>query len=507
MAQSFLDFFDSFFPVREESRDNRLAIWLDRLIYGCILLTALAAPISIAVTNIGWILGVFVWFLRFFVKPRPKIFRTPLDFAVIGFFAWLVFSSFFSYAPDLSFDRVKGFSHFLIAYLVAHNIRHLKSVKVLVGALILACMVTVVVTFSQRVVGRGVQVFEVSADGALARAGVLNGDTLLRINGARFYQPEELSAAVAQNEIVKLNFYRPDWHYDVELRRENLQTGATAEEKLGFRAWQHGRNWRSQAFFSHYTTYAEVLQLVAALAFGIFIALPVKRSKPGILLVFCLIGMSGALLLTATRASQIGFVLAILAITTIGANRKTLFSLIALLLPVAIIGAIYMQQSRKTGFADTADGSITWRQTVYREGFELLIKSPRHLAVGVGINSINRFRCEWGMFDNCRLPPGHLHSTPLQIAVDCGLPALFLWLLVVFRYGRTMLVSIRKTVENSFEKGLMLGALGGLVGFFASGIVHYNLGDAEVAMNFYLIMGLGLAVWLRHNQNLKLSNQ
>lgn len=40
----------------------------------------------------------------------------------------------------------------------------------------------------------------------------------------------------------------------------------------------------------------------------------------------------------------------------------------------------------------------------------------------------------------------------------------------------------------------MLGALGGLAGFFASGLVHYNFGDSEVAMIFYFIMGLCLVV-------------
>jgi hypothetical protein len=36
--------------------------------------------------------------------------------------------------------------------------------------------------------------------------------------------------------------------------------------------------------------------------------------------------------------------------------------------------------------------------------------------------------------------------------------------------------------------------LGGTVGFFVSGFVHYNLGDSEVAMIFYLLMGLTLAL-------------
>jgi uncharacterized membrane protein YuzA (DUF378 family) len=52
----------------------------------------------------------------------------------------------------------------------------------------------------------------------------------------------------------------------------------------------------------------------------------------------------------------------------------------------------------------------------------------------------------------------------------------------------------RRSLEDWIERGVALGALGGLLGFFASGLVHYNLGDSEVAMIFYLIMGLALVV-------------
>ena len=62
-------------------------------------------------------------------------------------------------------------------------------------------------------------------------------------------------------------------------------------------------------------------------------------------------------------------------------------------------------------------------------------------------------------------------------------------------YGR-MLWRARRQVssENWIDKGIVLGALGGLVGFMLSGVVHYNWGDSEVVMIFYLIMGLSLVV-------------
>ena len=52
----------------------------------------------------------------------------------------------------------------------------------------------------------------------------------------------------------------------------------------------------------------------------------------------------------------------------------------------------------------------------------------------------------------------------------------------------------RLSKESWIEKGLALGALGGLIGFMTSGIVHYNWGDSEVVMIFYMIMGLSLAL-------------
>ena len=51
------------------------------------------------------------------------------------------------------------------------------------------------------------------------------------------------------------------------------------------------------------------------------------------------------------------------------------------------------------------------------------------------------------------------------------------------------------------DRGIVLGALGGLAGFFVSGLVHYNWGDSEVIMIFYFIMGLALVV--ERSSNLK----
>ncbi|HVF44157.1 MAG TPA: hypothetical protein VM936_14130, partial [Pyrinomonadaceae bacterium] len=61
-------------------------------------------------------------------------------------------------------------------------------------------------------------------------------------------------------------------------------------------------------------------------------------------------------------------------------------------------------------------------------------------------------------------------------------------------YARALLGALRRRApEGWVERGLLLGALGGLAGFVAGGLVHYNFGDSEVVMVFYFIMGLALA--------------
>ena len=70
-----------------------------------------------------------------------------------------------------------------------------------------------------------------------------------------------------------------------------------------------------------------------------------------------------------------------------------------------------------------------------------------------------------------------------------------LWLAFIFVYARTLWRTIRSGAKHNWiDRGILLGALGGLAGFITSGLVHYNWGDSEVVMILYMIMGLSLAL-------------
>ena len=88
------------------------------------------------------------------------------------------------------------------------------------------------------------------------------------------------------------------------------------------------------------------------------------------------------------------------------------------------------------------------------------------------------------------------------IALERGVPALLVWLALIGAYARTLWRTRRLVPnENWIERGIVLGSLGGLLGFMTSGVVHYNWGDSEVVMILYLLMGLSLVVERNHRTN------
>lgn len=482
--------------IADIGADGVIAVTLERGAFVFLLLMAAALPHSIAATQIAWLTGMLLWLIRLVVKPRPELPRTPLDLVLWLLFGLTVISSLLSYAPDISIDKLRGAALFLIVYFVVANVRTGRAARLLVTVLIASCMINVIWTPVERMLGRGVEIHGVAAQSPLGKALLYEGDTLLKANGKKIASPEELVAEIERSENAKIDFYRPDFYYYVQVNRADLLPGGDALQKLGVERWQKSRNWRSAGFFGHYTTYSEVLQLILSLTLGLWLALPDKKSKYSLLLIAAIAAMCLALLMTVTRASQGAFAVSALLMVSLSANRKTVLAFLAILLPLGAIGVYVLQQSRGVGFFDQSDTSITWRETVYGEGVKLLADNPRNLLVGVGMDSIKRYWQEWNLFDSGKLPIGHFHSTYLQIAVERGLPALAAWLLFIWVYLK-MLRRLLKSNQLSHwqDRGAVLGILGGAIGFFISGLVHYNYGDQEVAMVFYFLMGIAASYY------------
>lgn|GEM_PF-213587 len=545
LMRSFLAWLDD---IADVSGETGLVLWLDRAAFAFLVLMVVAAPHSIAATQTAWLTGMTAWLILLALRwqrshtataaASPLLDRRArwLGYSLWAFFLWSVVSSIFSYEPAISIDRLRGVSIFLIFLYVVGNVRSRRSACFLALVLIFSCMINVAWTPVERLIGRGVEIHGMTRNGPLDKAAIFDGDTLLEVNKQKVRTPEDVVAELQQQEISEVKFYRPDFDAVMPVRRSDLLPGETALEKLGIAGWSKSHNWRSRGFYGHYTTYAEVLQLIVSLLFGIVIAgigrrrTPVENnaSKNGsagvdesdqsadlpsrpfwpfssnLVLIVCLAGMCFALLLTVTRASQLAFMISAFLIIVLGASRKMAIAAMLLAVPVVLGGLLFLQQSRNTGFFDPKDESTRYRFVMWRDGMRLWTDSPRNLAFGVGMDSIQKHWREWGLYEGGYLPMGHFHSTLVQILVERGLPALAFWLVAI---GLYIWILVRALISLRFRppppargdphydvlsRGIMLGCLGGAVGFFASGIVHNNLGDQEVAMVFYLLMGLGV---------------
>jgi O-Antigen ligase len=519
-------------PIMQISNSNSQSFfssWFERATVACLFLIAAFAPHSIAITQTAWLLGMAFWVGRFAFYPRPALFRSPLDYALLGFFVLSGISAVFSYSPMTSIGKMRAASLFTIVYLVAQNVRSLRVVRLLAFTLIASCMVNVLLTAGQLAIGKGVKVEGVRPESPLSKAmfrtrsvtqatPIVNGDTVWEVDGRQVGRPEELASALASGpHVAKVRIYRVEWTPELEVPRGQLLPGTSASQQLGISNWSRGRDWRATGFFSHWVTYAEALQLIASLALGIFLTLRQKRTLIGLLLAIAVLGLVFALGMTVTRASWAGFAVSAAVMLLLTSSRRTILIVGACTIPLVLGSIFLLQQKRSIGFIDRQDQSTSWREMVWKEGVQLLVSKPRHLVFGVGLDSIKSHWREWGLFDNGRQPVGHMHSNLLQIALERGLPALIVWLMLLVLYARMLWQLNREElriancelrispgqaeqIRNSqfeignFPRGLALGALGGMVGFFTSGLVHYNWGDSEVVTIFYFIMGLCLIV-------------
>src|SRR5947209_93420 len=324
---------------------SSLSSWLERGAVACLFLFAVAAPHSIAAAQGAWVLGGSFWVARFFFRPRPKTYRTPVDPWLLGFFVLTFLTALTSYDVDVSIGKLRAASLYTIVYLTAENVRDPKMLRALALTLVASCALGVVHTFGVFAAGRGVKALALAADSPLRAAGVEEGDTILSVDGAPVNNPEEVERAVETERPSADKVYRwPDgtkactWDeraacvrvYRAEVvpafnvARGALPAGETPGARLGILGWSRGRDERASGFYGQYQTYSEVLQLVASLALGLLVALRRKASLKGALVALALAGVCGALLLTLTRASWAGFLLSALTILLVGAGRRTL---------------------------------------------------------------------------------------------------------------------------------------------------------------------------------------
>ncbi len=470
-----------------------VAVISQRLIAFALVVYAVFAPHSIAVTQGAYLFGMLVWAVELLLTRKLRTVRTPVDLSLLGFFACCVVSSFLSYYPLISIKGLRSPAFFLAFYFVCNRVSSLRFAKLLGYGLIVSCLVNVGYSGWQLAKGRGVRIDTLSTDSAFARAGLRVRDVIIKVDGQKVSTAAEISQLVDQQRgRLAVIYQRNESTRETTVsRRALVNTQQSGIARLGMTT-SPGRSFRVSGFYSHYETYAEVLQLIAALALGLFISQKRKASAAALGLAASVLLIAGTIILTSTRAAIFGLVLATAVMALASARRRVLLASVffaVVFIPVAIFA---LQQSRGISFVDLKEGSTAYRVEVWGEALRLI---KMHPFFGIGKGSEGNLKERFQLFGNGKLPPGHFHSTPIQVATWWGLPALAFYcaFMTIFFFEMWRFAQRVRAQQRWDVWGLTLGGMGAFVAFHASSLFHFNFGDGEVVMTFWLLMGLVFA--------------
>jgi len=176
----------------------------------------------------------------------------------------------------------------------------------------------------------------------------------------------------------------------------------------------------------------------------------------------------------------------VMALRSLRATLRVAFTFA--LFAVLAFAAVVVWQTRDRNALLLGDPSSSLRYEVARNGLSRILIHP---VFGHGMDAMQLHWNEWGFPGKDML---HLHSTPLQLPFDRGLPMLALWLWMMILFWLTIARAERRAADLSDTNfyGILLGTLGALTGFLMSSLVNYNYGDAEAAMMFWFLMGIAI---------------
>lgn len=479
-------------PAAERGR--RIYVFTEWVISISLVMYALFAPHSIAITQSSYLIGLTAWGVQLIAIRKLPFKRSPVDIALFGFFACCVISSFLSYDLLVSVKGLKSPAFFLAFYFVSNRVRSLRFASFLGLALIVSCLVNVGYSAITLGIGRGLRIDAVRPESPFNDESIKAGDVILEADDQVVNSQQDLVRIIeSQRGRLRLKVGRKEAIGETSIPRQTIKDATgVGFDRLGITT-SPGRNFRVMGFYSHYETYAEVLQLIAALAIGMLISVPSKKSGAAILLSVAIPLLAVTLILTSTRAALAGLGIAVFVMALASSRRRVVVAAIASILVVLPLAVLALEHARGISAFDPDEGSTAYRLEVWREAFGIIKDNP---LVGIGKGSEAKLKRSLGLYDEGRLPPGHFHSTPVQVAVWWGLLGLifysaFMTILVI----ETWRLIRRVKPEGRWQlSGMALGGLGAVLAFNVSSLVHFNFGDGEVVMVFWLLTGLVFAV-------------
>ena len=453
-----------------------------RIALAGLVIYVIFAPHSVAASASGVVIAGLGWLLRTLATRSFGLRRTKFDVIIVLLLLWTVLSSLLSAEPRISIAKVHASWSVFLFYLTRATLNR-RSTLVLVALLILSGVAGSLYSAFDLLRGRGVVVESLASDSPFYQVGIQPGDTIWRIGKSRVYSTAELDEVLRQapaNTPLTIGIIS----HGEQVERPLIVSGSSTS---GITGSERNHRFRASGWTRHYETFAELMQMIAQLALGLALAHLRNHGANRYFRVAIVAAavLTAGLVFTAMRTVIVAFVIAasFIAFRSLRGGFKVAFTF-ALFFVIAF-GAVVVWQTRDRNALLLGDPSSSLRLQVARVG---LSRIPLHPIFGHGMDAMKLHWSEWGFPGKDML---HLHSTPLQLAFDRGLPmlALWLWLMIAFWWGLARDERRSADLSDTNAYGILLGTFGALTGFLVSSVVNYNYGDAEVAMLFWFLMG------------------
>ena len=441
-----------------------------------------ASAIGVAIAGIGWV-------IRSVQTRSLGVSRSKFDLVIVLSLVWTALSAVLSEEPSISIAKLTSVWSVFIFYLTRAVITR-RTALVMVSVLILSGCVGTLYSAIDLIRGRGVVVESIAPRSPFQQVGILAGDTIWRVGGKRVYSLADIDETLRSgpaNTPLTVSIISQGEHVE----RPGLVI-SSAEQRAGSPSGLTGtvrsHRFRASGWTRHYETFAEILQIIAQLALGLALA---HLRNHGLNKYFRIASIAAALLalglaFTAMRTVIVAFAIGACVVAWRSLRGAHQLVFVFALFFVIAIGAVAVSQTRARNALALGDPSSMLRFQVARVG---LSRIPLHPVFGHGMDAMKRQWNEWGFPGKDQL---HLHSTPLQLAFDRGLPMLVLWLWMMALFWTEIAGAEKRAsdLSDTHAYGVLLGGLGGLTGFLASSLVNYNYGDGEAAMLFWWLMGV-----------------
>jgi O-Antigen ligase/PDZ domain len=468
-----------------------------------LFLFVIAQPLSIAASHVAYAGAAFAWVFRLALVRRGMLKSSPLDLPILIYLLLCTLSSLLSPMPASSWEGMRKIALIFVVLVVAQNVPNLRRARQLLALLFISSLFAAAWAGWNYLHGVGLRIHSPQPNTTFYRAGIRDNDVILRVDGRNLESPREFLRELDSEPPGQPMQLRVVHGGGIEILKDAVPISVPLDEAARPRSLsdlgmvvQTDRPARARAFYSHYVTYAAVLQLLGCLVFGLWLVH--RRYSPlssaifaGLLLVFVI-----ALGMTLTRAAWLSFAFGCVVELCFFLKRWARTVIVPALLLVAIAGtSLAMHRWRGTGLVNLRDPGDDYRLLMWRDGIRLV---EAHPLFGVGMNVVRDAPARFDLaayrkYAGWQL---HFHSTPIEIGVELGLLVLAAWCALMAAYWLMLARLARESrkLADPFPYGLSLGILGATSSFLASSVVHYDFGDSVVVFLLWFLAGLALAL-------------